>query len=99
MGNDFDNLMQQIGEEARSEGPESVAELAALHMRFKLASDVLGQRRKLGLSQAALARKCGIPQADISRIERAQGNPTIATIEKLVGALGGGTIEIVWAAP
>ena len=98
MSTDFDNLMHQIGNEARAEGPEAVAELDALSAQFKLAADLCGRRQGLGLSQAALAKLCGVPQADISRIERGQGNPTMATIEKLMSAMGGGSVEISWKA-
>jgi len=98
MSNDFSDLMQQIETEASAEGPDAVAELHALNAQFKLAADLLGRRQQLGLSQAALAKLCGVQQADISRIERGQGNPTVATIEKLMTAMGGGSVEIDWKA-
>lgn len=98
MSTDFDNLMQQIGNEARAEGAEAVAVLEALGTQFKLAADLFGRRQELGLSQAALSKLCGVPQADISRIERGQGNPTMMTIEKLMSAMGGGSVEIAWKA-
>lgn len=98
MSTDFDNMMQQIDSEARADGPEAVAELDALSTQFKLAADLFGRRQELGLSQAALSKLCGVPQADISRIERGQGNPTVATVEKLMSAMGGGSVEIAWKA-
>lgn len=98
VGADFDNLMRQIGSEARAEGPEAVAELEMLGAQLRLAADLFGRRRQLGLSQAALSRRCGVPQADISRIERGLGNPTMSTVGKLVSALGGGSVGIAWNA-
>jgi ribosome-binding protein aMBF1 (putative translation factor) len=41
-----------------------------------------------GLTQRQLAAMTGVPQADISRIERGAGNPTEATLERLALALG-----------
>lgn len=53
---------------------------------------VLGQavhdrRRALGLSQTELARRAGITQTAVSRIEQADATPTIATLERLAKAL------------
>jgi transcriptional regulator with XRE-family HTH domain len=44
-------------------------------------------RVKRGLTQRQLAELSGVPQADISRIERGGGNPTEATLQRLAGAL------------
>jgi ribosome-binding protein aMBF1 (putative translation factor) len=41
-----------------------------------------------GLTQRQLAKLSGVPQADISRIERGAGNPTEATLERIAAALG-----------
>ncbi len=40
------------------------------------------------LSQAAVAKLAGITQQAIARLEHPDGNPTIATIEKVAAALG-----------
>ena len=98
MADDLSKLMEQIEREAEAEGPAAVAELQALNAQFHLAADLFGRRRELNLSQAALSELCGVPQAEISRIERGLGNPTVATIEKLMSAMGGGTVEISWQA-
>jgi len=98
MADDFDNLMQQIEAEAQAEGPAAIAELRELQAQFRFGAMLFGRRQALGLSQAALSERCGVPQADISRIERGQGNPTIATVERLMRAMGGGSVEITWKA-
>ncbi len=41
-------------------------------------------RRRAGLSQRELARRSGIPQPSISRIERGLGSPTVNTLERLL---------------
>ncbi len=45
-------------------------------------------RRRAGLSQRELARRAGIPQPTISRIERGRLSPTLDTLEPLVRACG-----------
>jgi DNA-binding XRE family transcriptional regulator len=59
----------------------------AYRLTFGLGEAVAARRQELNLSQTQLAAATGIPQADISRIERGKGNPTLATIEKLLAAL------------
>jgi DNA-binding XRE family transcriptional regulator len=54
---------------------------------FGLGEIVAACRAELHLSQDQLVQAAGIPQADISRIERGKGNPTLATMTKLLGAL------------
>lgn len=50
--------------------------------------EVIAQRRaELELSQIALAERAGITQADLSRLEQGKGNPTFATIKKIMNAL------------
>src|SRR5437667_572395 len=45
-------------------------------------------RRRAGLSQRELARRSGIPQPSISRIERGLGSPTVSTLERLLRTCG-----------
>src|SRR5262245_40879584 len=49
---------------------------------------LLAARRKQGLNQRELARRCGLDQAHISRLERGRNWPTLATWGKLAEALG-----------
>jgi transcriptional regulator with XRE-family HTH domain len=51
------------------------------------AARILNMARRLaGLSQRELARRSGIPQPSISRIERGLGSPTVDTLERLLRA-------------
>jgi ribosome-binding protein aMBF1 (putative translation factor) len=59
----------------------------AYRLTFGLGEAVAARRQELHLSQTELAATTGIPQADISRIERGKGNPTLSTVEKLLAAL------------
>lgn len=45
-------------------------------------------RRGAGFTQAELAARSGIGQAEISKIERGLGNPTSGTLLKIAGAMG-----------
>ncbi len=44
-------------------------------------------RNQLQMSQSALAKRAGIPQATVSRIEQSQQSPTLATLSKISEAL------------
>ena len=51
------------------------------------ARDIIRARRKLGLSQAELARLAGIRPETLNRIENAKNKPNVATIERIDRAL------------
>lgn len=57
------------------------------YARASLARKIIRDRRRLGLSQAELARRAGIPPESLNRLERAKTNPTIKTVEKIDRAL------------
>jgi XRE family transcriptional regulator, regulator of sulfur utilization len=88
MGKRFDDFFKEIEAEAQAEGPAAVAELASFDERYRLAQALMARRRQLGLTQAVLAKRTGIAQADISRIEGGRANPTIGTVAVLARALG-----------
>jgi transcriptional regulator with XRE-family HTH domain len=54
----------------------------------ELGRTVTARRRELGLTQAQLAARCGLPQPEISKVETAKANPTAATLCKLAEPLG-----------
>lgn len=51
------------------------------------ARDILRARRKLGLSQAELARRAGIRPETLNRIEHGRNKPSVPTIAKIDKAL------------
>ena len=55
---------------------------------IRLAQLVLTMRDKIGLTQKELGQKAGMTQADVSRIERGEGNPSLDTITRLAATLG-----------
>jgi DNA-binding XRE family transcriptional regulator len=87
MSSKFKDFMREVEAEARREGPRAIAELAAFEAHFRLAGELLARRKARGLTQRQLAAKSGIQQSEISRIEAANANPTLATIGVLARAL------------
>lgn len=70
----------QLGSEAVEQG-EVFAEA------YRIAMQVMDLREKHGLTQAQLAQRCGMSQADISRIERGSTSPTTRTLRRIADAL------------
>ena len=44
-------------------------------------------RVQLGMSQKALAKRAGVPQSTVSRIEQGQRNMSLSTLNKVLGAI------------
>ncbi len=53
-----------------------------------IALQVRWERSKQGLTQGALAKRAGVAQQQIAKLERPGENPTIGTIAKIAKALG-----------
>jgi len=49
--------------------------------------DLIRKRRSAGLTQATVARRAGIRAETLSRLENGHGNPTVATIRRILEAL------------
>lgn len=49
---------------------------------------VRGRRTRLGLSQRAAARACGIPQSMLSRLEAGETQPSVSTLQRVLDGLG-----------
>lgn len=54
---------------------------------YDIAVQVIALRQSHGLTQADLAERCGIGQADISRIECGSTSPTARTLQRIAEAL------------
>ena len=68
--------------------PESRAEYEAARLRFELGEAVRGRREELGLTQAELARRAGLKQSAVARLEMGGTMPSILTLERIADALG-----------
>lgn len=76
----------QRSERANAEGVREAR--AVFDQAYGVARQVIELREKHQLTQVELAEKTGIPQAQISRIERGAISPTTTTLAKLAEALG-----------
>jgi ribosome-binding protein aMBF1 (putative translation factor) len=81
----FEDFVEEV--EARNT-PEERRDLEDARARFRVGARLLRHRLSAGLTQTQLAEASGVAQADISRIERGQANPTTDTLEALCAPLG-----------
>src|SRR5438067_11066368 len=88
MSSSFDEFVREMEEEARQAGPEAEAAFFESQQRHWIGRRLFERRRELGYTQAKLAALSGINQADISKIEHADANPTLDTLAALATALG-----------
>ena len=51
-------------------------------------AEILKKRKQLKISQRELAKRCGIPQSNVGRIEAGIVSPNASTLQKLASALG-----------
>jgi len=84
----LEQLEKHVEAEAKREGPAAVAELHAQRERFRLARELMQRRKALKLSQLELARRSGVPQGVISKLESGGGNATESTLLKVLQPLG-----------
>jgi transcriptional regulator with XRE-family HTH domain len=57
-------------------------------MRMNPSTFLKDVRRRTGVTQATLARRLGVSQAAVAKLERRDANPTIATLDGALRALG-----------
>lgn len=76
----FDDFMKEIGEDTIE--AETIRQLA--HM----ASDIIRRRKMLGLTQDEVAKKAGLTQAQVARLENSSQIPRVDTLLKVAIALG-----------
>ena len=94
MSTSFKNFLRDREEQAT---PERRSEMEAVRQgvealyaeHFALGDQLAALRAEQHLSQEELARRSGVRQPEISRIERGQANPTQETLMRLASALGG----------
>lgn len=67
--------------------PEYEAALQELAPYEQIARQLIAFRVENGLSQAELARRCGVSQPAIARLERGEHEPRLATLRRVAHAL------------
>lgn len=68
--------------------PAFKAEYEALEDEFIIIQAIIDARKRSGLTQRQLAEKTGIAQADISKLENGNGNPSLRTLRRLAAGMG-----------
>lgn len=77
----------------RQMGPKSVARAEKRHQQLRREMLLREIRRAMHIPQEQLSRKTGISQPNLSRLEK-QSDMQIATLRKVVSALGG-ELEVI----
>ena len=67
--------------------PEFKKEYDALEDEFALINEILSPRLAKKMTQADLAKKLGMKQEAITRLESGESNPTYSTLSKVAKAL------------
>lgn len=68
--------------------PEVLAEYEASKPEMEVIRALIGARIEQNLTQEQLARRSGIRQSNISRIENGTCSPTISTLQQLASGMG-----------
>ena len=83
MATKFDDFLKE-----QLKDPEVKREYDALAPEFAIIQAMIDARRASGMTQKQLADKTGIAQADISKLERGNANPSLRTLQRLAAGMG-----------
>ena len=70
------------------QNPEVKTEYDALQPEYDIIQAMIDARKSQHLTQKELSARTGITQADISRIEKGNRNPSLNMLKKLAAGLG-----------
>ena len=68
--------------------PEVKKEYDALEAEYAIIQSIIDARKIAGITQKELAERTGVNQADISKLENGNGNPSLRTLQRLAAGLG-----------
>lgn len=68
--------------------PSFKAEWDTLQLELTIAQAMIDARKESGLTQKQLSERTGIAQADISKLERGNANPSLRTLQRLAAGMG-----------
>ncbi len=83
MGKNFRETLNE-----RMKDPEFKKEYDALTLEEEIIQTVIEARKDTGLTQKELSERTGIAQADISKLENGNGNPSLRTLQRLAEGMG-----------
>ncbi len=80
------NFRETLNEQLKN--PEFKKEWDALEPEYQIIKAMLDTRNEKAMTQKQLAEITGIPQADISRLENGNANPSLKTLQRLAAGMG-----------
>lgn len=80
------NFNEYLKEQMKN--PEFNREYDALEPEFAIIQALIDARKASGLTQKQLAEITGIAQADISKLENGNANPSLRTLQRLASGMG-----------
>ena len=80
---DFRNYLNE-----QLKDPAFKAEWDALQPELSLVQAMIDARKISGLTQKQLSERTGIAQADISKLENGNANPSLRTLQRLASGMG-----------
>lgn len=83
MSGKFDDFLQ-----GQLQDPGIRREYEALQAEHAVNQAMIDARQKSGMTQKELAERTGIAQADISKLEHGNANPSIRTLQRLAKGMG-----------
>lgn len=81
--NKFDDFLNE-----QLQDPEFRDEYEALQPEHAIIQAIIDARKESGLTQKELAKKTGIAQGDISKLENGNANPSVRTLQRLAAGMG-----------
>lgn len=83
MATKFDDFLNE-----QLKDPEVKKEYDTLAPEFSIIQAMIDARQASGMTQKQLADKTGIAQADISKLENGNANPSLKTLQRLAAGMG-----------
>lgn len=80
------NFRETLNEQLK--GPDFKREYDELEPEFAIINAIIDARKEMGLTQKQLSELTGITQADISKLENGNANPSLKTLQRLAAAMG-----------
>lgn len=80
------NFRETLNEQLKD--PAFKKEYDDLETEFQIIRAIIDARTEMGITQKQLSDLTGIAQADISKLENGNANPSLKTLQRLASAIG-----------
>ena len=85
---DFQKLLDQALEKVNLTPVDDTPEIEEYDIDAEVRNLVISARNAANLTQKQLAQRSGVSQANISKIENGNYQPSLSTLKRIAGALG-----------